>query len=51
MNYKIEKLNQIMRDFNQAAGFGTFPLEPKDLYFIMEMVNEMYQDYLKRKGT
>lgn len=39
----IEKLQAIMKEFNKAAGIGVFPMKPKDLYFILEIIKKLLE--------
>jgi hypothetical protein len=43
----IERLRNIMKEFNKAAGIGVFPMKPKDLYFILELLEKL----LERDGN
>lgn len=33
-----ERLQEIMGNFNQDAAYGSFPMSPKDFYFVMQLV-------------
>ncbi len=39
----IERLRAIMKDFNKSAGIGVFPMKPKELYFILELIEKLLE--------
>jgi len=40
----VERLEQIMKNFNQNAGYGVFPMSAKDFYYVLELIQKSLKE-------